>query len=244
MNEDQRKALRAPFSPEMVGKLPRITCKACQTAPSRVCDQHSKTRCSDCGNYISAKHIHLDYIGHADVTDRLLEVDPEWTWEPMGMEPTGAPALDANGGLWIRLTVAGVTRIGYGHADSKRGGDAVKEAIGDALRNAAMRFGVALDLWRREHPEDDQPPSRASNKAPETIRDTENGNETPKTAADSARSQLKHVCDALQLDTAVVAKTYYATWNVQLRDELNAGRIREFTTRLRNGEVAIGGQAT
>lgn len=29
------------------------------------------------------------------------------------------------------------------------GGDAVKEVIGDALRNAAMRFGAALDLWHK-----------------------------------------------------------------------------------------------
>ena len=49
--------------------------------------------------------------------------------------------------LWIRLTVAGVTRIGYGHAEGKKGPDAVKETIGDSIRNAAMRFGVALDLW-------------------------------------------------------------------------------------------------
>ena len=79
-----------------------------------------------------------------------LKVDPEWTWEPVAVEPSGLPMLDSNGGLWIRLTVCGVTRLGYGDADGKRGGSAVKEAIGDALRNAAMRFGVALDLWSKE----------------------------------------------------------------------------------------------
>jgi hypothetical protein len=51
--------------------------------------------------------------------------------------------------MWIRLTVCGVTRLGYGHAGSKTGGDAIKEVIGDALRNAAMRFGAALDLWHK-----------------------------------------------------------------------------------------------
>jgi hypothetical protein len=51
--------------------------------------------------------------------------------------------------MWIRLTVCGVTRLGYGAADGKQGGDAVKEIIGDALRNAAMRFGAALDLWHK-----------------------------------------------------------------------------------------------
>ena len=32
---------------------------------------------------------------------------------------------------------------------TKSGGDAIKEVIGDALRNAAMRFGAALDLWHK-----------------------------------------------------------------------------------------------
>jgi hypothetical protein len=41
--------------------------------------------------------------------------------------------------------VCGVTRIGVG--DGKN----AKERIGDAIRNAAMRFGVALDLWAKEN---------------------------------------------------------------------------------------------
>lgn len=88
--------------------------------------------------------IQLDYVGHAAVTDRLLEVDPEWTWEPLGVREDGLPATDNAGNLWIKLTVNGVTRIGVG--DGKN----AKECISDALRNAAMRFGVALDLWSKE----------------------------------------------------------------------------------------------
>ena len=87
--------------------------------------------------------IMLDYVGHAATTDRLLQVDPEWTWEPAAVGPNGEP-LVVDGGLWIKLTVAGVTRYGYGD------GPTVKEMIGDAIRNAAMRFGVALDLWARD----------------------------------------------------------------------------------------------
>lgn len=153
-------ALRAPFAPEKIGKLPRVTCIQCRDARSRACDEHKKVQCAECHNFISPRHIHLDYVGHADVTDRLLEVDPEWTWEPMALGPDGLPALDANGGLWIRLTVRGVTRIGYGDAEGKRGGNAVKEAIGDSLRNAAMRFGVALDLWRKDEPIEESRPAR------------------------------------------------------------------------------------
>jgi hypothetical protein len=87
----------------------------------------------------------LDYVGHAAVTDRLLTVDPEWSWEPFALTDAGLPALDGSGNLWIRLTVCGVTRIGVG--DGKN----AKEVIGDAIRNAAMRFGVALDLWAKEN---------------------------------------------------------------------------------------------
>lgn len=147
MNEETAKALRAPFPEEDIGKLPRVTCKACR---ERSCQNHRPQKCQVCGSYISTQHIHLDYVGHAELTDRLLQVDPEWTWEPVAWAADGTPHIDAVGGMWIRLTVAGVTRLGYGHPDGKRGGDAVKEIIGDALRNAAMRFGVALDLWRRE----------------------------------------------------------------------------------------------
>lgn len=92
----------------------------------------------------------LDYVGHAAVTARLLEVDPLWTWEPFATDADGLPRFDHVGGLWIRLTVLGHTRIGYGDTAGKKGANAVKEAIGDAIRNAAMRFGVALDLWSKD----------------------------------------------------------------------------------------------
>jgi hypothetical protein len=117
--------LRVPFPPEKIGKLPR-----------------GKTE--------------LDYVGHADVTERLLDADPNWNWEPMGYAADGLPAMvtAANGqpiGLWIKLTVCGLTRIGFGSV-SPGAFDAEKQLIGDAIRNAAMRFGVALDLWRKEPP--------------------------------------------------------------------------------------------
>lgn len=105
--------------------------------------------CRDCGGFHKVPSVKLSYVGHAALTDRLLEADPEWTWEPLAVTPLGTPQLDADGGLWIKLTVAGVTRLGYGDAQGKIGGDATKERIGDALRNAAMRFGAALDLWHK-----------------------------------------------------------------------------------------------
>lgn len=100
-------------------------------------------------SYLSKGGTKLAYVGHAALTDRLLDVDPGWTWEPLAMSPHGLPVMDDLGGMWIRLTVCGVTRLGYGHAGNKQGGDAIKEIIGDALRNAAMRFGAALELWHK-----------------------------------------------------------------------------------------------
>lgn len=100
-------------------------------------------------NQIPKGGLKLDYVGHAALTKRLLETDLEWSWEPFAIGEDGLPKLDERGGLWIRLTVCGITRIGYGDSGNSRGTQAVKEAIGDALRNAGMRFGAALDLWHK-----------------------------------------------------------------------------------------------
>jgi hypothetical protein len=99
----------------------------------------------------------LDYVSHAWVTDRLLQVDPTWGWKPLAFTEAGLPAFDANGGLWIELTVAGVTRYGYGEPQGRDKFDMTKGAIGNAIRNAAMRFGVALDLWAKEAPGETKP---------------------------------------------------------------------------------------
>ncbi len=119
---EQLAALRVPFSPDQVDQLPR-----------------GRTT--------------LDYVGHAELTRRLLDVDPFWNWEPAALDDLGLPLLDVNDkgqpiGMWIKLTVAGVTRLGYGSCTPGKN-DAVKELIGDALRNAGMRFGAALDLWSK-----------------------------------------------------------------------------------------------
>lgn len=143
MTPEERDALRAPFPPEAIGKLPRVICPNCSKSQSKVCQEHTKQKCNECGNYMTTRHIHLDYVGHAAVRDRLLMVDSAWTWEPAATNDNGVPLL-ADGGLWIRMTVAGVTRYGWGD------GPDVKQMISDAIRNAAMTFGVALDLWSKE----------------------------------------------------------------------------------------------
>ena len=94
--------------------------------------------------------IRLDYVSHGNVTRRLLEVDPDWNWEPLAFDNQGLPLFDERGGLWIKLTVCGVTRIGYGEPQGSDTYDRIKGAIGNAIRVAAMRFGVALDLWAKD----------------------------------------------------------------------------------------------
>jgi len=138
--------LRMPFPENQVSKLPKAT-KAQNEAVKK--DFKQGIRCTICGGWHHPKVVHLDYVGHAALTDRLLDADAAWNWEPVAINENGTPALDPNGGMWIRLTVCGQTRLGYGHADGKQGGDAIKEVIGDAMRNAAMRFGAALDLWHK-----------------------------------------------------------------------------------------------
>jgi hypothetical protein len=130
--------LREPFKPEQIDKLPKPYKR-----------DSEKGKCPECGGYHGLPAAHLDYVGHAQTTNRLLDADPTWTWAPVAFDETGLPAIDRNGGLWIRLTVGGITRLGYGDSQGKTGPNAIKEAIGDAIRNAAMRFGVALDLWAK-----------------------------------------------------------------------------------------------
>lgn len=133
MTPEQATELRRKFPRSAVGKLPKPMSRDAK-----------RGRCDECGGFHGLPAVHLDYVGHAAVTARLLEVDPGWHWEPLAYDETGLPALDRKGNLWIKLTVGGVTRIGVGD------GTSAKEVIGDAIRNAAMRFGVALDLWAKE----------------------------------------------------------------------------------------------
>jgi len=145
-NVERLALMRKPFEEHQICKLPK---------PTRVqTDKVKKNfkegiRCKLCGGWHHKDVVHLDYVGHAALTDRLLEVDPLWNWEPLASDEKGAPVVDSDGGMWIFLTVCGLTRRGYGDAGGKTGSNATKERIGDALRNAAMRFGAALDLWHK-----------------------------------------------------------------------------------------------
>jgi len=92
----------------------------------------------------------LDFVGHADVTKMLIEIDPLWSWEPVAWE-NGRPAINivnGNATMWGRLTLLGKSLVGVGSVDSKKV-ELDKELVSDFIRNAAMRFGVCLSLWTK-----------------------------------------------------------------------------------------------
>jgi hypothetical protein len=86
----------------------------------------------------------------------LIEIDPEWTWEPTAFDANGLPAYRVENGMahmagW--LTILGVRRLGIGSVMHNKP-DLLKELISDFIRNAAMRFGVCLALWTKQEWED------------------------------------------------------------------------------------------
>ena len=211
--------LREPFPPNQISKLPKET--RAQIDARKADKSLMVWKCPECGGPHHKNAVHLDYVGHAALTDRLLDTDPAWFWEPLSLGSDGLPALDANKGLWIKLTVLGVTRLGYGSADGKTGGDAIKEIIGDALRNAAMRFGAALDLWHKGdlHLEDDSASSGGSerdNSEARQVSPTGPANR-PQGAINGAQlSKLKIMLDALKLTEVEWLKAFGCPAGAQL----------------------------
>jgi len=72
--------MRTKFDDNQIGRLPKPTAK--QTEEVRA-DYMKGIRCGECGGWHHPKVVHLDYVGHAALTDRLLDVDPSWHWEPL-----------------------------------------------------------------------------------------------------------------------------------------------------------------
>jgi hypothetical protein len=86
----------------------------------------------------------------------LIEIDPEWTWEPTAFDANGLPAYRVENGMahmagW--LTILGVRRLGIGSVMHNKP-DLLKELISDFIRNASMRFGVCLSLWTKQEWDD------------------------------------------------------------------------------------------
>jgi hypothetical protein len=87
---------------------------------------------------------YVDYVEWHVVADLLDKITPNWSHAVRGIVQVGdfVAAIAA-------ITINGVTRegIGTGVADSETG---IKKAEHDALKRAAVKFGVARDLYRDE----------------------------------------------------------------------------------------------
>ena len=97
----------------------------------------------------------LDFVGHADITRILIEIDPHWRLVPIAWD-NGRPAMNVVNDMatmWFELTLLGTSRLAIGTAKANAF-DLDKQLYGDALRNGAMRFGISLNLWTKNEWED------------------------------------------------------------------------------------------
>lgn len=206
--------LREPFPDNQINWKPQ------GTKAQNECPANEKVNCKICGGWHHPGVVHLAYVGHAALTDRLLDADSLWTWEPLAYNE-GLPAFDASGGLWIKLTVCGHSRIGYGHAPAsnyKEIGSREKEVIGDALRNAAMRFGAALDLWHKGDlhvPEDET--GTTTGKAEEKLKPAQAPAQENKTST-NANPEISKAHTSLYMELADACGGDEAAMNAKLRE--------------------------
>ncbi len=145
---DQLRKLQVPFDTDEIEKKPQPLTKS-----------GDPEHCDECGRRHRLPAIHVDVVGHGRTRKRIMDADPAWSWRPESPHPD-IPVIDyENGqpvGMWISLTILGVTHYGYG--DVGLGVvSPMKQLIGDAIRNAAMNFGVGIDLWIKEPFIDDRP---------------------------------------------------------------------------------------
>jgi hypothetical protein len=118
---------------------------------------------------------HLDFVGHADITRILIEVDPMWNWRPAAFTDDGEPQISVRNGyarMWAYLCVHGKELLCVGTCDAGKQ-DLEKELVGDMLRNGAMRFGICTGLWSKSEWEniDLEPVPQASDDQRKDIRD-------------------------------------------------------------------------
>lgn len=92
----------------------------------------------------------VEYVEWHFVADRLDVVAPLWSSEIKSLTFSNGMAI-----CILALTIDGVTRegLGIGGADSEMG---LKKAEHDALKRAAVKFGVARELYSKEADIDEQ----------------------------------------------------------------------------------------
>lgn len=127
--------------------------------PKPISKDARKGNCPECGGYHGLPAVHLDYMGHADVTLALIKIDPEYDYGWLTKDDGSMLIANRDGRLVLEgwLEVHGKRRRCVGTAPASKG-EPEKELIGDMLRNGAMRFGVATGLWSKSdgHESDDK----------------------------------------------------------------------------------------
>ena len=86
----------------------------------------------------------VDYVEWHTVADILDDVAPHWSHTVKNIEQIGDIMT-----VTVAITIDGVTRegIGTGNAHNEMG---IKKAEHDALKRAAVKFGIARDLYKKE----------------------------------------------------------------------------------------------
>lgn len=158
----------------------------------------------------------LDFVGHADVTKFLLEIDPHWQWVPIAWD-NGRPAIHIENGMatmWGELRILGQARLGVGSVEAKKP-DLDKELVSDFLRNAAMRFGICLSLWTKQEWEDIESPGKAAPKPsrPAPVEQADSDELSPE-----QRQQLQAACAKAGIDPAVMAANAGLDWAGDLKN--------------------------
>jgi hypothetical protein len=87
---------------------------------------------------------YVDYVEWHTVADILDETAPNWSHSIRDIKQIGDIFT-----VTVAITIDGVTRegIGTGSAESELG---IKKAEHDALKRAAVKFGIARDLYKKE----------------------------------------------------------------------------------------------
>jgi len=158
----------------------------------------------------------LDFVGHAEITRILIEIDPNWFWEPCGWID-GRPAIIETNGMavmWGNLTILGKSMLGVGSVRADKP-DLDKELVGDFLRNASMRFGICLSLWSKS--EWDEPAA------------------APKPAGVVSQDNIKRfetACKQANLDPETVAKEAGVSLTGLKDDDM--GKLRDVFKKMKN----------
>jgi hypothetical protein len=86
----------------------------------------------------------IDYVEWHTVADILDEKAPNWTHTVKDIKQFGNIIT-----VTVAITIDGITRegLGTGFADSEMG---IKKAEHDALKRAAVKFGIARELYKKE----------------------------------------------------------------------------------------------